>query len=126
MLRGLVLILRRNSEKMGADLKAPGKWAETFRFIIRDEDQPSARLDYPQPGLPAYTARRAGNGEVRVVTPSGERFEVVIGGPGEHLEGSQLELAFRDGRKRRGPQPRPASRGRGSPAGHFAASTQAR
>jgi hypothetical protein len=110
--QGLVAILRRNGEQAGAELRAPGKWSDTFRFIIRDEDQQSARLDYPQPGFSPYTVRRAGNGELRLVTPAGDRHDVVIGGPGEPLEQSGLELAFRDTSRRRAPR-RPAGGRRG-------------
>jgi len=98
--RGLVAILSRDGEQMGAELKAPSKWAEAFRFIVRDEDQKTARLDFPRPGLSAYTVKRGANGEVRLMTPTGERYDVVVGGPGETLEDSGLELAFRDTRRR--------------------------
>jgi hypothetical protein len=105
--RGLIAILRHNGEQMGAELKAPSKWSEVFRFIIRDGDQKTARLDYPQPGFSAYTVRRAANGEVRLITPAGERYDVVVGGPGEVTDDNGIELAFRDLRHRRVP-PRPA------------------
>jgi len=104
--RGLIAILRRDGEQMGAGLNAPGKWAETFRFIIRDEEQQTARLDYPQPGFSVYTVRRADNGEVRLVTPEGERYDITVDGPGEPLRNG-LWLAFRDTRRR--PLPRPRS-----------------
>jgi hypothetical protein len=117
--RGLIAVLRRGGEQMGAELKAPSKWSDTFRFIIRDEEQPTARLDYPQPGFSAYTVKRAANGEVRLITPAGERYDVVVGGPGEVMEDNGLELAFRDLRRRR-VAPRPAvtrPRQGGTPAG---------
>ena len=102
--RGLIAILRRNGEQLGAELRAPSKWSDSFRFIIRDEGEPTARLDYPQPGSSVYSVRRSGNGELTLLTPAGERYEqVVVGGPGEHLEHNGLELAFRD--KRRGSAP---------------------
>ena len=41
------------------------------------------------------------------ITPAGERYDVVVGGPGEVMEDNGLELAFRDLRRRRVP-PRPA------------------
>lgn len=106
--RGLVAILSRDGEQMGAELKAPSKWAEAFRFTIRDEDQKTARLDFPRPGLSAYTVKRGANGEVRLMAPTGERYDVVVGGPGETLEDNGLELAFRDTRRRRSSR-RPAA-----------------
>jgi hypothetical protein len=103
--RGLIAILRRNGEQAGIELKAPGKWSDTFRFIIRDEEEPAARLDYPQSGFGVYTVRRAGNGQVTLITSAGERYDdVVVGGPGEHLGHNGLELAFRDTRRRPGTQ----------------------
>ncbi|MGH3159532.1 MAG: hypothetical protein ACRDNF_23560, partial [Streptosporangiaceae bacterium] len=99
--RGLIAMLRRNGEQMGAELRAPSKWSDAFRLIIRDEEQPTARLDYPQTGFSVYTVTRAGNGQVRLMTPVGERYDVVIGGPGEHLDHNGLELAFRDTRRQR-------------------------
>ena len=106
--RGLIAILRRNGEQLGAELRAPSKWSDSFRFIVRDESEPTARLDYPQPGFSLYTVRRSGNGEVTLLTPAGERYEhVVVGGPGEPLEHSGLELAFRD-KRRPGAAGRPA------------------
>jgi hypothetical protein len=121
--RGLIAILRRNGEQQGAELRAPSKWSDSFRFIVRDEDQPTARLDYPQPGFSLYTVRRSGRGEVTLVTPAGERYEhVVVGGPGEHMERSGLELAFRDksrpraaGRPARAARPQDSQGGRGAP-----------
>ncbi len=106
--RGLVAILRRNGEQLGAELRAPSRWSDSFRFVIRDETEPTARLDYPQPGFSLYAVRRSGTGEITLVTPNGERYEhVVVGGPGEHMEHNGLELAFRDTRRPRGPA-RPA------------------
>lgn len=100
--RGLIAVLRRNGELVGTELEAPDEPSETFRFIIRDEEQPTARLEYPQPGFPAYQVSRAENGGVRLITPDGKRYDhVVVGGPGEHLDRNGLELAFRDGRPRR-------------------------
>ncbi len=98
--RGLIAILRHDGEQLGAELKAPSKWSDTFRFIIRDEDQKTARLDYPQPGFSAYTVRRAANGEITLMTPTGDRYDhVVVGGPGEHLDHNGLKLDFRDVRR---------------------------
>ena len=108
--RGLAAMLRRDGEQVGAELRAPSKWSETFRFIIRDEEQQSARLDYPQSGFPVYTARRARTGEVRLMTPEGDRYDIVVGGPEEQLEHNGLELGFRDTRRGRA-APRPGSAG---------------
>ena len=52
--RGLYTSIRRNGEQVGAELKAPNKRADTFRFVIRDESEPTARLDYPRPEDTAY------------------------------------------------------------------------
>jgi von Willebrand factor type A domain len=121
--RGLIAILRRDGEQLGAELRAPSKWSDSFRFIVRDEGEPTVRLDYPQPGFSLYTVRRSGNGEVTLVTPAGERYEhVVVGGPGEHMERGGLELAFRDksrpraaGRPARAARPQDSQGGRGAP-----------
>jgi hypothetical protein len=93
--RSLYAILHRNGERMGAELKAPGKSAGTFRFVIRDEDEPTARLDYPRPEDSAYSVRRGKGGQVNVVTPTGEQFDITVGTSGE-LMSNGLQLAFRD------------------------------
>jgi len=93
--RGLYAMLRRDGDRVGAELKAPGKWAETFRFVILDEEGPYPRLDHPKSGDRGYVARRGGNGQVKVVTPAGEKYDISAGGPGEPLP-SGLHLAFRD------------------------------
>ncbi|HLK02410.1 MAG TPA: hypothetical protein VKU39_21220, partial [Streptosporangiaceae bacterium] len=101
--RGLVAVLRRNGEQLGRELPAPNRWSDVFRFTIRDEAGPDARLDFPQAGLSEYQVRRSGPGEVRLLTPTGgEPYDVVLGGPGETMEHNGLELAFRDTRRRRG------------------------
>ncbi len=109
--RGLYAMIRRDGEPAGADLKAPNKQADTFRFVIRDEDSPEARLDYPSRSDDRpYAARRGRPGQVDVITPVHERYEITIGGSGEPLP-SGLQLAFRDTRN--------ASRGRpASPNGN--------
>ena len=105
--RGLYAIIRRDGEQVGADLRAPNKRADTFRFVIRDENLPEARLDYPsRPGDQPYTARRGRPGQVDVLTPLREEYEVSIGGSGEPLP-TGLQLAFRD--VRRTLRSRPAS-----------------
>ena len=96
--RGLVVMLRRDGEQTGTELRAPTRWSDTFRFVIRDEAQPTARLDHPHPGSLAYTVTRAGSDEISLMTPAGERFDVAVGGPGHTLKHNGLELAFREAR----------------------------
>ena len=97
--RGLYVVIRRDGELVGSELKAPGKWADTFRFVIRDESEPNARLDYPSPDDEPYTARRGRTGQVKVQTPVGERYDIAVGSFGEPLP-SGLQLAFRDAKRR--------------------------
>lgn len=92
--RGLYAMIRRDGDRVG-ELKAPAKRADTFRFVIRDEGEPTARLDFPRPEDSAYAARRGRTGQVKVLTPAGERYDITVGGPGEPLP-SGLQLAFRD------------------------------
>jgi len=102
--------------QLGRELPAPNRWSDVFRFSIRDEGQPTARLDFPQAGLSEYRARRSGPGEVKLTTPAGgEPYDVVVGGPGEVMDHNGLELAFRDTRRPRGGR---SSRGRSG--GHAA------
>lgn len=110
--RGLVATLRRDGQELGRPLQAPSRWDDTFRFIVRDEDEPTARLDFPQSGYPVYLIKRSRPGEITLMTPaSAEPYEVVVGGPGAVMEHNGLELAFRDIRRRRttgaAPRPRP-------------------
>ncbi len=93
--RGLFASIRRNGERVGEELKAPSKQAETFRFVIRDEGEPTERLDFPKPEDTAYAARRGRVGQVKVRTPAGEEYDITVGGSGEPLP-SGLQLAFRD------------------------------
>lgn len=95
--RGLYAILRRDDEQMGPELKAPGRWADTFRFVIRDESEPNARLAHPKPDDRAYAAARGTNGHVKVVTPGGDKYDITVGGTGEPLPNG-LQLVFRDTR----------------------------
>jgi hypothetical protein len=95
--RGLHITLRRDDEQMGPELKAPTRWADTLRFVIRDETESNARLAHPKPDDRAYTARRGTNGQVKVVTPDGEKYDIAVGGLGEPLP-SGLQLVFRDTR----------------------------
>jgi hypothetical protein len=122
--RGLVATLRRNGEQLGREFPAPNRWSDAFRFIIRDEEEPTARLDFPQAGFAEYRVKRSGPGEVKLMTPAGgEPYDVVVGGSGETMDHNGLELAFRDTRPSRGgragrgggrgpggrvPRPRPA------------------
>ncbi|MGH3168856.1 MAG: VWA domain-containing protein, partial [Trebonia sp.] len=79
------------------EVQPENKWADTFSFVIRDEDNEHARLELPHAGVtePAYTARRGGRGRVRVTTPSGQQHEIIIGSAGEPLPNG-LRLSFRD------------------------------
>jgi hypothetical protein len=105
--RGLYASIQRDGERIGVELKAPGKRASEFRFVIRDEGEPTERLDYPRPQDPAYSAQRGQTGRVSVSTPAGEQYDITVGGTGEPLP-SGLRLAFRDLRRA------PSSAGRGS------------
>jgi hypothetical protein len=99
--RGLRATIRRNGEPVGTELKPPGRWSETFYFVIRGEDgQAAAHLDYPRPGEQAYSAQRAGDGKVRVVTPAGVEHDFVLGSVGETLPNG-LQLVFRDAKATR-------------------------
>lgn len=109
--RGLIATLRRDGQQLGKEFPAPGRWSDVFRFIIRDEAEPTARLDFPQSGFSEYQVRRARRGEVKLTTPAGGKpYDVVVDGPGKVMEHNGLELALRnDPRRQRG--------GRGGPAG---------
>jgi hypothetical protein len=116
--RGLIAMVRRDGAQL-SELKAPGRWSDSFRFVIRDETEPTARLDYNQPGFAQYTVRRSRSaGEVTLLTPlGGQPYDVVVGGPGVLLEHNGLELAFRDARRRaRGGVPRRPAAGKPRPA----------
>jgi hypothetical protein len=106
--RGLHASLSRDGEVVGAELRAPSKWADEFRFVIRDPDGQYPRLDNPRPADRPYVARRDANGKVRVRTPEGERYEIPLGGRGEALTNGLL-LAFRDAQRRRSPVRRPST-----------------
>jgi len=100
--RGLVATLRREEQELGRPFKAPDRWADTFRFIIRDEHEPTARLDFPQTGFSVYLVKRSRPGEVKLMTPGRpEPYDVVVGGPGEVMEHNGLRLSFRDTRRKR-------------------------
>ena len=98
--RGLGAIIRRNGRQLGPELRAPQRRSETFYFVIRDENEPTARLEYPRPEDHVYNTRRSRAGQVKVMTPGGEWYDVAVGGPGTPLP-SGLWLAFRDTSLRR-------------------------
>jgi hypothetical protein len=98
----LTAILRRDGSELGTPLRAPQKWSDTFTFVIHNEDGPDPQLDWPQPGMRVYQVRRSGTGMVRLLTPPGDSYDIVVGGPGERLEHNGFELAFRDRRHARG------------------------
>jgi hypothetical protein len=103
--RGLYAGLRRDGDPVGADLKAPSKWADEFTFVIKDADGPYPRLDYTRPGDPVYRARRGANGAIVVRTPEGEKYEIALGGHRpEHERFSQFHR-FRSGRSQSGRRP---------------------
>ncbi len=98
--RGLSVVLAGGG--LGAGLRAPSRgWADTFRFVIRNEDQPDRRrLDNPRRGEDPYTARRElerkrRTGRLIVRSPAGQEYTPSIGGPAEHLP-SGASVAFRD------------------------------
>lgn len=107
----LTAILRRDGTELGAPLKAPRKWSDTFTFIIHDEGGSDPRLDWPHPGMPVYQVRRSGNGMVKLLTPTNDSYDIVVGSSGERLEHNGLVLAFRDHRRARA-----RSGGAGGPA----------
>jgi von Willebrand factor type A domain len=108
--RGLSAVIRHDGEQI-AELRAPGKRAGTFRFVIRDEGEPTERLQYPRTGDAVYAARRGRTGRVDVVTPAGKRYHIAVEGPGEPLPGG-LRLAFRDrGRPSKSPPSSPGPGG---------------
>jgi hypothetical protein len=114
--RGLIAILRRNGEQLGRELPASNRWSDVFRFIIRDEEEPTARLDFPQSPISEYRVRRSGPGEVKLWTPTGgEPYDIVVGGPGATMDHSGLELAFRDARRPRSRRGGGRSQGRRPP-----------
>ena len=103
--RGLIAILRQNGEPLGLPLPATNRWSDVFRFSIRDEGQPTARLDYPVAGLPIYRARRSGPDVITLMTPAGELDDIIVGGPDVYLNHNGLQLDFRDTRRPRAAGP---------------------
>jgi hypothetical protein len=99
--RGLSVVLAGGSG-LSAPLRAPSRgWADTFRFAIRNEDEPDhRRLDNPRRGEDTYTARRElekrrRTGRIIVMSPQGQEYTPTIGGPAENLP-SGASIAFRD------------------------------
>lgn len=93
--------ISRSGDLNGAvrEVQPENKWADTFSFVIRDEDNEHARLELPHAAAtePVYSARRGGRGRVRVTTPSGQQHEIIVGSAGEQLPNG-LRLSFRDTR----------------------------
>jgi hypothetical protein len=119
--RGLVAYLRRDGAQL-AQLPAKIRWNDAFRFAIQDPAEQTPRLNYEESGLPLYSVRRSGNREVTLTTPAGAVYEDVgLGGDAVPVEGSKLQLAFAEDRKRpkpwwaagtdRGPRRRRKKRG---------------
>jgi hypothetical protein len=93
--RGLVVLLQREGAQLYR-LNAKDLWDDSFRFALREENG-HYLLDYPQPGLSEYTAVRSGNREVALTTPTGETHKhITIGGQGDPVPGTGLDLAFAD------------------------------
>jgi hypothetical protein len=99
--RGLSVVLA-GGRGLSAPLRAPSRgWADTFRFAIRNEDEPDQRrLDNPRRGEDTYTARRElekgrRTGRIIVMSPQGQEYTPAIGGPAENLP-SGASVAFRD------------------------------
>ena len=96
--RGLSAMLRHDDGSPAcAALKPPSRRADSFRFVIRDEDLSRPRLVHARSGDRAYVARRAGHGKVRLVTPEGDKSDITVGGSGEPLPDG-FHLAFADTR----------------------------
>jgi von Willebrand factor type A domain len=112
---GLVATLRREGKELGRPFPARKRWADTFRFVVVDEEEPTAHLDFPQPGFSDYLVKRSRRpGEVTLLTPGRpEPYDVVVGGPGKVMEHNGLELSFRDTRRRQPARGAPGG-GRGS------------
>jgi von Willebrand factor type A domain len=122
--RGLYAMLRgSNGDDVISELKAPNRWSDTFRFVIREEERRSPRLDTRKPGDAEHEARRdvrrsRRTGTVIVTTPEGEDYHVSIGSPGEPLPRG-VRLAFREvARARTGrPPSQPKATGLGTGSG---------
>src|ERR1700683_817057 len=76
-------------------IRAPLRWADAFRFAVRDEGAHS-RLSYPPSGDQVFVVRRDRKpGQFRVVTAAGEELVVGAGDPGFNMGGG-LRLAMTD------------------------------
>jgi hypothetical protein len=103
--RDLLVSLSRDGQPLGAELRAPGRQADTLKFVIRDENGPDARLDYQQTGERPYTLRRVTQGKLRVrpsgrvkvTAPDGGKYSIAVGGLGEPLTNG-IYLSVRDRR----------------------------
>jgi hypothetical protein len=114
--RGLSAELQRDGDQIGARLKAPSKWADQFRFAIRDLDGQYPRLDYPRPQDRAYVAWRGSGGQITVRTPGGEKYDITLGGHGEALTNGYLLVFHERPRGRRSPGPSAEQNGARGPA----------
>jgi hypothetical protein len=101
--RGLSVVLAGGGG-LSAPLRAPTRgWADAFRFMIRNEDEPGQRrLDNPRRGEAdsAYVVRRElekrrRTGRIIVQSPAGQEYTPTIGGPAESMP-SGAGVAFRD------------------------------
>jgi hypothetical protein len=101
--RGLYVMLRRGDDPVGPELKAPGRWSDTFRFVVRTDPVDGARLDTPKTGDRCFSARRKlARGRrtdlLTVVTDDGDKHDLGIGTSNLPLDNG-LVLAFRDKRR---------------------------
>ena len=107
-MQDLIAVLRRDGTETSS-LRAPGKWSDSFRFIIRDPAGGTPQLDRPDAASgqhPEYVATRSRyRMEVRLLTPAGgEPYDVTVDGAGERVDehGNVLAFRVRPGRKLRG------------------------
>jgi hypothetical protein len=101
--RGLYVMLRRGDDPVGPELKAPGRWSDTFRFVIRNDPVDGARLDTPKTGDRPFSAKRKlARGRrtdlISVITDNGEKHDLGVGTSNLGLDNGLL-LAFRDKRR---------------------------
>jgi hypothetical protein len=117
--RGLYVMLRRGEEPAGPELKAPGRWADAFRFAIRQDAVSGPRLDTPKPGDRLFTAKRKlSKGHrtdiITIETDDGEKHDLGVGNSSLPLDNG-LVLAFRDKRRARSPGRRSPAAGASAP-----------
>lgn len=100
--KGLCVSLTLDGERVGPELNAPSRWAQEFRFIVRDPDGDQPRLLPPRQGGddPVFTARRRDGGGVLLRTPEGDAEELSFGAESGPLP-SGHRLVFRDTARRR-------------------------